>query len=322
MAQGFVRNNMLSGTRDWSGEWTDAYLWNADGTHDGFVVMSKNSAWGGLNKSVMLAAGQTYTFSACVKVEPGKKHGVGIYLSNGATINDDYIATTELDKFMQYFSDIADGKWHTISLTFTAKASKRALPRVNGTGNYKVSVCGYMLVEGDTPAAWAPAEGETLAGVSASMSANALDGITPELMGGTTQSGIWYETTASGGCMRYTLDMPAHVDSQTFNLAATVCGDSAGWLSLALEYADAAGHTNRATERLDFTTEQARRKVAIVVPSGMAVTALYVSRDVSQPASRVASIALWQGELLSSDSLVLDVGTIGDIALDVRAGYR
>ena len=171
-----------------------------------------------------------------------------------------------------------------------------------------------MLVEGTEPAAWAPAEGETLAGgVGAPMSANALDGITPELLNGTTQSGIWYETTAGGDCLRYQLDIPAHADNQAFNLAATVCGDSAGWLSLALEYADAAGHTNRAIERLDFSTEQVRRKVAIVIPSGMAVTALYVSRDESQPASRVASIALWQGKLIADYGLALDVGTSGDL---------
>lgn len=179
-----------------------------------------------------------------------------------------------------------------------------------------------MLVDGTEPRAWAPAEGETLDGSGALVSANALDGITPKLLGGTTKDGIWYETTAGGDCLRYQLDIPAHADNQAFNLAATVCGDSAGWLSLALEYADAAGHTNRAIERLDFSTEPARRKVSIVVPSGMAVKALYVSRDESQPASRVASITLWQGKLVVGGNLVLDVSTSGDIALDVRAGYR
>lgn len=179
-----------------------------------------------------------------------------------------------------------------------------------------------MLAEGTEPHAWAPAEGETLVGVGARMSPNVLDGIMPELLGDTKKDGIWYETTAGGDCLMYPLDIPAHADNQTFNLAATVCGESAGWIDLALEYANADGHTNRATERLDFSAEQARRKVTIVVPYGMAVKALYVSRDESQPASRVASIALWQGELIADYGLVLDVGTNVDIALDVRAGYR
>lgn len=178
-----------------------------------------------------------------------------------------------------------------------------------------------MLTEGTERHAWAPAEGETLVGVGARMSHNALDGIMPELLGDTTKDGIWYETTAGGDCLRYQLDIPANVDNQAFNIAATVCGGSAGWLSLALEYADASGHTNRAIERFDFSAEQARRKVTIVVPSGMAVKALYVSRDESQPASRVASIALWQGELIL-DGIALDVGTSVDISLDMRAGYR
>lgn len=127
---------------------------------------------------------------------------------------------------------------------------------------------------------------------------------------------------AGGDCPRYPLDIPAHADSQTFNLAATVCGDSAGWISMGLEYADAAGHANRAMERLDFPAEQARRKATIAVPSGMAATAPYVSRDESQPASRVAGIALWQGEPIADYGLALDVGTSGNIAPDVRAVYR
>lgn len=179
-----------------------------------------------------------------------------------------------------------------------------------------------MLVDGTEPRAWAPAEGETLVGVGARMSPNVLDGIMPELLGDTTKDDIWYEITAGGDCLRYPLDIPAHADNQMFNLAASVCGDSAGWLSLALEYADAAGHTNRAIKRMDFTSEKVRRKVSIVVPSGMAVKALYVSRYESQPASRVANIALWQGELIADYGLVLDVGTNVDIALDVRSGYR
>ena len=160
------RKNLLSGTRDWSGGWRNAGDWNADGTHDGFAVMSRTDAWNGLYKlSPKLVAGQTYTFSACVKVEPGENHPVRIYITNGHVVNDKHISDSEVTPNTAPFDNIADGKWHVISLTFTPKVSKKdVVARIEGIGGYKLSVCAYMLVEGDTPAAWAPAEGETLAG--------------------------------------------------------------------------------------------------------------------------------------------------------------
>lgn len=158
------RKNLLSGTRDWSGSWSNASAWHADGTHGGFAVMTRKYSWFGLYKTVKLVAGHTYTFSACVRVEPGENHFANIYASSGGTVNDTLLADSEFDNQNREFNDVADGEWHTISHTFTVKASKYVLPRVEGTGGYSLSVCAYMLVEGDTPAAWAPAEGETLAG--------------------------------------------------------------------------------------------------------------------------------------------------------------
>lgn len=158
------RKNLLSGTMDWSGDWGNASAWHAYGTHGGFAVMSRKDRWLGLYKAVKLVAGHTYTFSACVRVEPGQNHTAAIYISSAGTVNDKYLVDREFDKSYRIFSDIADGGWHTISHTFTVKASKYAIPRVEAADRYGLSVCAYMLVEGDTPAAWAPAEGETLAG--------------------------------------------------------------------------------------------------------------------------------------------------------------
>ena len=45
------------------------------------------------------------------------------------------------------------------------RAPKNIVARLMGVANgVTVSIAGVMLVAGDTPAAWAPAEGETLAG--------------------------------------------------------------------------------------------------------------------------------------------------------------
>lgn len=61
-------------------------------------------------------------------------------------------------------------EWTYVRHTWTydedaGRAPKSIVARLMGVANgVTVSVAGVMLVEGDTPAAWAPAEGETLAG--------------------------------------------------------------------------------------------------------------------------------------------------------------
>lgn len=156
-------SNLLIGTKDWSGSWNNISGWYTDGTYNGFKVMSRKDAWGGINRPVMLTAGKTYTFSACVKVEPFQNHPAFICITLGETINDYSLANSEIEGETSRYNYFEDADWHIISLTFTPKASKRAIARVDGNGGYVLSVCAYMLAEGDTPAAWAPAEGESLA---------------------------------------------------------------------------------------------------------------------------------------------------------------
>ena len=154
------RKNLLSGTRDWSGSWGNTWAWSADGTHDGFAVMSRRDAWFGLYKLVRLAEGVTYTFSASVKMHAGGKGS--IFLSGGDTINDTTLADQEFDHPFKEFT--CTGEWQTVSLTFTPLASKSVLARVESYDSSGISVCAYMLVEGTTPAAWAPYSGEDIAG--------------------------------------------------------------------------------------------------------------------------------------------------------------
>lgn len=156
------KKNLLSGTRDWSGAWGNANAWYTNGVHDGFTVMSRKGAWNGMYTLAKLTAGHTYTFSACVKVEPGQYHPIGIFVTHSDPVNDTYLANSEVDYTGSQAFNVADGEWHVISHTVTVMASKSAKLRVEAYGDFTLSVCAYMLVEGTEPAAWAPAEGETL----------------------------------------------------------------------------------------------------------------------------------------------------------------
>ena len=274
--------NLLSGTRDWSGSWDNTWAWSADGTHDGFAVMSRGEPWSGLYKPVKLTAGHTYTFSACVKVEPGENHTANIYISNGDTVNDTYLANSEVIPNMASFDNIADGKWHVISLTFTPKVSKKdVLARIEGIGGYKLSVCAYMLVEGDTPAAWAPAEGETLAGGGALMSANLLDGAT--VTRGTKDSDGYWVLSQNDGTDKKDSPMwridgqPTLTENQTVHMACSVMPDedlSTNAINMGVRYKDAAGNSNWTGAYSGKNSKAGvwtRLEFEVVVPSGMHV---------------------------------------------------
>lgn len=144
----------------------------------------------------------------------------------------------------------------------------------------------YMLVAGTEPAAWAPAEGETLAGGGALMSANLLAGITPTLANGTTESdGVWRHaarTSADGHDDWLVWDLAgqsALATNQTYHFGLSAKGASADAdsLRMGVGYKDAAGHKNWVfTSSFKLGTTWQRFEGTAVVPSGMTPFGAYV----------------------------------------------
>lgn len=138
-----------------------------------------------------------------------------------------------------------------------------------------------MVVEGDTPAAWAPAEGETLAGGGALMSANLLDDATVT-RGTKDPDGYWVLSKSDGTDKKDTpmwrVDgQPTLSENQTLHVACSVMPDE-DWGSnaarMSVQYADAAGHFNWVGSNLGAARAGAwtRLEAELVVPSGMRVT--------------------------------------------------
>jgi flagellin-like hook-associated protein FlgL len=301
-----ARENLLSGTMDWSGSWGNASAWHADGTHGGFAVMSRKDSWSGLYKAVKLVAGHTYTFSACVRVEPGESHFADIYASGGGTVNDTLLANSEFDNPYRRFNNVADGEWHIISHTFTVKTSKYAKPRVEGIGGYGLSVCAYMLVEGDTPAAWAPAEGETLAGGGALMSANLLaEGDRRDGADGTTYAdGVWsIPANGTSKDKNAANDWPtgteAVTENQTFHVGLSVRAASGASVVVApgVAYVDGAGNVNYVATRVSAMGTGAWQRVegSFVMPSGMRVSFLFIHQGAGGAALELTAPTLSYG---------------------------
>ena len=111
------------------------------------------------------------------------------------------------------------------------------------------------------------------------MSANLLDGITPQLLNGTTESdGIYHHTASTDTSghddwLYYDLPgQPALATNQTYHVGLSTRGASASSASLyaTIGYKDAAGHTNwTSSDPLPIGTSWGRAEGTLVVPSGM-----------------------------------------------------
>ena len=68
--------NLLDGTKDFSGTWTNSSSWVTDGTYKGLTVKKQTAQWNGIYKTFTAPKGGVYTFSAYVK---GSGSAVSVY---------------------------------------------------------------------------------------------------------------------------------------------------------------------------------------------------------------------------------------------------
>ncbi|MCT0050855.1 hypothetical protein EFK38_04025 [Lactococcus lactis subsp. lactis] len=59
--------NLLDGTKDFSGDWTNSSNWITDGTYKGLTVKKRTEQWAGIYKTFTAPKDGVYTFSAYVK---------------------------------------------------------------------------------------------------------------------------------------------------------------------------------------------------------------------------------------------------------------
>ncbi|MGY3761402.1 phage tail spike protein, partial [Lactococcus lactis subsp. lactis] len=82
--------NLLDGTKDFSGNWTNASSWVTDGTYKGLTVKKRTNQWVGIYKTFTAPKDGVYTFSAYVKSSGDTagiyrlifKNGVNVLLPN------------------------------------------------------------------------------------------------------------------------------------------------------------------------------------------------------------------------------------------------
>lgn len=136
------------------------------------------------------------------------------------------------------------------------------------------------------------------------MSANLLDGVTPQLVSGTTESGgVWHNAgTSTDDHVDWLVwdlaGQSALATNQTYHVGlSTRCASAnSATLRTTIGYKDAAGNVNWATsDPLPIGTSWGRAEATIVVPSGMTPFGFYVAAYGTCPETWMASPTLSYG---------------------------
>lgn len=146
--------NLLSGTKDFSGDWWNSIAWDKNGTYKGLTVMSYNGAYnGGITKGFTIPSDGIYSFSMIVKVKTGC---VGQFI----------IETFKPTGIPAVIIDVTDtgGKFVIQSYTGSFKAGQEiAMYFRFGSGSIikgGLEVAGHKIEHGETPTPYMPTESE------------------------------------------------------------------------------------------------------------------------------------------------------------------
>ena len=195
----------------------------------------------------------------------------------------------------------------TLTLSNTPMLSILTMPKPEGIDGTEATVAyrELMLVEGTTPAAWAPADGETLSGGGAQMSANLWSDSMASMQ--IRADGTYLAGKASGDLSSVVTGLASLTENQTIHMGASLKGAGAGVLKPYAEYKDAAGNTNWVGFPSWQPTDSWQRfEDTCVVPSGMTVCGVGFDNSASTGDIEVSSPVFCYG----STGIVMAAGSI------------
>lgn len=144
--------NLLGGTKDFSGTWTNSNVWQNGGTYKGLTVKKRISSWQGIYKTFIAPKGGVYTFSAYIKSSGDNKiyRYVGVNSANAGNV----IPNTSMGNNFD---------WKRDSFTVNLKSGDTVWARYEITGSGTNSVlwtAGHKWEEGDKATPYMPSESE------------------------------------------------------------------------------------------------------------------------------------------------------------------
>lgn len=145
--------NLIDGSKDFSGDWTNSGVWINDGTYKGLTVKKRTRQWNGIYKTFTAPKDGTYTFSAYVK-----SSGSAANTYRYVYINDKNVSNIIPNKLMGN-----DFDWLRDSFTVTLKAKDIVYVKYEITGSGSDSIlwtAGHKWEEGSTATPYMPSANE------------------------------------------------------------------------------------------------------------------------------------------------------------------
>ena len=147
----YPRFNLLDGTKDFSGTWTNSSSWVTDGTYKGLTVKKRTAQWNGIYKTFTAPKDGAYTFSAYIK-------------SSGDTANiHRFVVLNNADYWGPHKELGNNFDWLRDSFTVTLKAKDTIFARYEITGSETDSIlwtAGHKWEEGSITTPYMPSSSE------------------------------------------------------------------------------------------------------------------------------------------------------------------
>lgn len=146
--------NLLEGTKDFSGTWTNSSHWITDGTYKGLTVKKRTSQWNGIYKTFTAPKDGVYTFSAYIK---SSGDSAKVYRYGGVN------ATSSQAPIQQAIGSNFDWTRDSVTLNLRANDSVWIRYEISGTGADSILWTAghkYELSSTDTP--YMPSDSEVV----------------------------------------------------------------------------------------------------------------------------------------------------------------
>lgn len=143
--------NLLTGTRDWQGEWRNLSRWPVpagEETYTGLTVRSFSTSWWALGQYYDAKPNTTYTFSFYAKTSEAGNF-LGIFFLDKEDWSSPVISVPV------YAHKAITTEWQRYSVPFTTKSGGKILPSVCSTEDgIAIYAAGYKLEEGSVATPW------------------------------------------------------------------------------------------------------------------------------------------------------------------------
>lgn len=163
------RWNILTGTKDFSGKWSnatdgDGKLTDLKDHYGNYFVRHDNVAWQGTNQNAMVSGNQIYTFSLIFKNESKNVKHLRMYASGYSSTTDIQINSVYIDKVKTSFIDEGqsisaptDDTEHELSYVININKSGIINLRIESMEDASYLISSFKLEHGSTATPWMPA---------------------------------------------------------------------------------------------------------------------------------------------------------------------